>query len=161
MLWLKKPKPYRQTHIRFEDRGRYHHQYRSEHRRTSCNISDNVCGDLQLERYCFCRSRHNVLNVTLSDKYPLHTLVAGTIICVRASLLSITMSFDAVSSRNRDDLIYRKLKRRATAKYWTSIYTQIYTKTRQDMSTPTDDWRLRRTEHFFNAAIVTDITTRN
>ena len=71
------------------------------------------------------------------------------------------MSFDAVSSRNRDDLIYRKLKRRATAKYWTSIYTQTYTKTRQDMSTPTDDWRLRRTEHFFNAAIVTDITTRN
>jgi len=51
------------------------------------------------------------------------------------------MSFDAVSSRNRDDLIYRKLKRRATAKYWTSIYTQIYTKTRHDMGTPTDDWR--------------------
>ena len=138
---VKKAKTLQIDAHRFEDRGRYHHQYRSEHRRTSCNISDNVCGDLQLGRYCFSRSRHNVLNVTLSDKYPLHTLFAGTMICVRASLLSITMSFDAVSSRNRDDLIYRKLKRRATAKYWTSIYTQIYIKPRQDMSTPTDDWR--------------------
>jgi hypothetical protein len=51
------------------------------------------------------------------------------------------MSFDVVSSRNRDDLIYRKLKRRATTKYWTSIYTQKYTKKQQDMSIPTDDWR--------------------
>jgi hypothetical protein len=63
-----------------------------------------------------------VLDVILSDKCPLHILVAGAMICVRASLLSITMSFDAVSSRNRDDLIYRKLNRRATAELKVSTY---------------------------------------
>jgi hypothetical protein len=56
-----------------ERRDRHYHLYCIESGRLSCDISDKVCGDFRLGRDCFNLSGHNVLDVTLTDKCPLHT----------------------------------------------------------------------------------------
>ena len=80
---------------------------------SSSDISDNVCGHLQLGRNCFHWLCQNMFDFTVTDKYPLDTYYIGTILYVRSSVLSEPVSLrvakatscNAIRSRYRQDLI--------------------------------------------------------